>query len=131
MKDKIKNAAGTVEFSNEFLNTISAKLAQNMNSLIENAIAENLIRLRANLHKKLEQNSTQLSETIASTCNKELEACNSIKKKIEYIKTNVDGLRKKQEFTEKQRSFAQVFRTNFLHTVMVSVLRTSRIHYVF
>ncbi|XP_076237452.1 kinesin-like protein Klp61F [Calliopsis andreniformis] len=107
IKDEIKNAAGTVEFRTEFLNTVSMKLAESVNTIIQNRIAEDLKLVQNSISKKLKMASIQIHEMIDSACKNEVEASNRLKKKVENIKANIEELRKKQEYTEKQRLFAE------------------------
>ncbi|XP_076240537.1 kinesin-like protein Klp61F [Calliopsis andreniformis] len=107
IKDEIKNAASTVEFRTEFLNAVSMKLAESVNTIIQNRIAEDLKLVQNSISKKLKAASIQTCEMIDSACKNEVEASNRLRKKVENIKTSIEELRKKQEYTEKQRLFAE------------------------
>lgn len=104
----MKNAANTLESEHELMNIISLKLAQDIDKMIENEIAKNLQIIRNNISEKLKQTSISLKEMIDSVCTEELKSYNHINKNIKNIMENIEILRKKQEFTQKQQSFIKV-----------------------
>lgn len=104
----MKNAANTLESEHELMNIISLKLAQDIDKMIENEIAKNLQIIRNNISEKLKQTSISLKEMIDSVCTEELKSYNHINKNIKNIMENIEILRKKQEFSQKQQSFIKV-----------------------
>lgn len=104
----MKNATNTLESEHELMNIISLKLAQDIDKMIENEIAKNLQIIRNNISEKLKQTSISLKEMIDSVCTEELKSYNHINKNIKNIMENIEILRKKQEFSQKQQSFIKV-----------------------
>lgn len=104
----MKNAANTLESEHELMSIISLTLAQDIDKMIENEIAKNLQIIRNNISEKLKQTSISLKEMIDSVCTEELKSYNHINKNIKNIIENIEILRKKQEFSQKQQSFIKV-----------------------
>lgn len=104
----MKNAANTLESEHELMSIISLTLTQDIDKMIENEIAKNLQIIRNNISEKLKQTSISLKEMIDSVCTEELKSYNHINKNIKNIIENIEILRKKQEFSQKQQSFIKV-----------------------
>lgn len=104
----MKNTTNTLESEHELMRIISLKLAQDTDKMIENEIAKNLQIIRNNISEKLKQTSICLKEMIDSICTEELKSYNHINKNVKNIIENIEILRKKQEFSQKQQSFIKV-----------------------
>ena len=104
----MEGARGTMKHKNELLNTISMKLAQDIDKLIKIGVAQNIQIVRNNLSEKLKLASVQMNEIVNSACNRHVESCNRMKNDINSIKVAVGELGEKQKSTQKQRSFAKV-----------------------
>ncbi|KOC61857.1 Bipolar kinesin KRP-130 [Habropoda laboriosa] len=107
MQDEIKNSGNAIESEHELLSIVSVKLAQDIDNMIENAIAKNLQIVRSNVSQKLMQTSSTIKEMVDSACNYELESYDHMIKNCKTIMENIDVVREKQEVTQKQHLFAK------------------------
>ena len=107
IKGEMESSHRTMKHKDELLNTISTKLAQDMDNLIKLGVAQNMHVVRNNLSEKLKRASVQMNEIINTACNRHLESYDRMKTDINSIKTAVEELGEKQQFTQKQRSFAK------------------------
>ena len=107
IKGEIEGARGTMGHKDELLNTISMKLAGDIDNLIKIGVARNMQIVRNNLSEKLKLASVQMNEIVNSACNRHLESCNRMKSDINSIKAAIRELDEKQQFTQKHRSFAK------------------------
>ena len=107
IKGEMESAHGTMKHKDESLNAMYMKLAQDIDNLIKIGVAKNMQIVRNNLSEKLKRTSVQMNEMVNSACNRQWETCDRMKSNINRIKVAAEGLDKKQQFTQKQRSFAK------------------------
>ena len=99
---------GTVECEDELINVIHQRLIQSINNKIENVTTKNLQVMRNNVCEKLTEASTRLEEMIDASCNYELKINDRTIENVRSIMKDIEVLRKKQKFSEKQHLFAKV-----------------------
>ncbi|XP_076299090.1 kinesin-like protein Klp61F [Lasioglossum baleicum] len=107
-RDEMRSAANAIENEHDVFRTFSLNTAEKINRIIETKITENLQLVKQNLLDNIRGTVTQLNEMINSFCDEGKSACNSIHGNFEVIKKDVDEICKRQEFTEKQRSFVKI-----------------------
>ncbi|CAK9814688.1 Kinesin-like protein KIF11 [Anthophora quadrimaculata] len=108
MQNGIKDSVNTIESEHELLNTISTKVVQHIDNMLENAIAKNLQIVRNTVSQKLTQTLCSIKEMVDSACNYELEHYAQISRNNKNIMENIEMVRGKQEVTQKQHLFAKM-----------------------
>lgn len=111
IEEEIRNTVDTVESQNKLLSIISTKLAENIfEKIIENEIARNLQMVRSTVSEKIKQTTVLMKEMIDSACAYELENYNRTSQDLKIIVKDIETLRRKQEYSEKQKLLAKVLR---------------------
>ncbi|CAK9807339.1 Kinesin-like protein Klp61F [Anthophora plagiata] len=108
MQNEIKDSVNTIESEHELLNTISTKVAQQVDNMLANAIAKNLQIVRNTVSQKLTQALYSIKEMVDSACNYELEHYARLSRNCKDIMENIEMVRGKQEVTQKQHLFAKM-----------------------
>ncbi|XP_076673120.1 kinesin-like protein KIF11 isoform X2 [Andrena cerasifolii] len=127
IKGEMEGAHRTVKHKDELLNTISMKLAQDIDNLIKLGVAQNMQIVRNNLSEKLKRASVQMNEIVNSACNRHLDSCDRMKTDINSIKVAVGELGEKQQFTQTHRSFAK--KLDDISAQFKRLTETEREHY--
>ncbi|CAK9822014.1 Kinesin-like protein Klp61F [Anthophora retusa] len=108
MQNEIKDSVNTIESEHELLNTISTKVVQHIDNMLENAIAKNLQIVRNTVSQKLTQTLCSIKEMVDSACNYELKHYAHISRNNKNIMENIEMVRGKQKATQKQHLFAKM-----------------------
>nr|XP_033329936.1 kinesin-like protein Klp61F [Megalopta genalis] len=107
-KDKMWSAVESIEKEHELFHNVCLTSTDKINGIIETEIIRNLQFVKQNVLDKVKETATQVNEMINSLCNEEKNAYDSVLRNIEIIKKDADEICKRQEFTEKHRSFARM-----------------------
>ncbi|KOX79827.1 hypothetical protein WN51_11438 [Melipona quadrifasciata] len=113
IQNEIRNMVGTVECEDELISVIHQRLIQSINNKIENVITKNLQVMRNNVCEKLTEASTRLEEMIDASCNYELKINDRTIENVRSIMKDIEVLRNKQKFSEKQHLFAKTMQNVF------------------
>ncbi|KAK1125676.1 hypothetical protein K0M31_005226 [Melipona bicolor] len=104
---------GTVECEDELISVIHQRLIQSINNKIENVITKNLQVMRNNICEKLTEASIRLEEMINASCNYELKINDRTIENVRSIMKDIEVLRNKQKFSEKQHLFVKTMQNVF------------------
>ncbi|CAD1468541.1 unnamed protein product, partial [Heterotrigona itama] len=113
IQNEIRNMVGIVEYEHELISVIHQRLIQSMNNKIENVITKNLQVMRNNVFEKLTQASIRLKEMIDASCNYELKINDHMIENVRSIMKDIEVLRNKQKFSEKQHLLAETIQNVF------------------